>query len=163
MSDVRISEVAKRSEVPATTLRFYESIGLIASVREPNGYRSYDPGVLDQLSFVESAKHLNLTLPEIAELLRVVEADSCTQVREALRPVLEQRLTEVDARLADMQRLRDRLAGAVRQVGACPDSGVPCRSECMLLSDAKPSCGHTTHTWDRRTSGRDSRGAGSGN
>ena len=136
---MRISQVARSTGIPATTLRYYDSIGLIGARRESNGYRSYDETVLERLSFVEAAKQLDLSLPEIGELLVVVEGDSCTQVRDALHPKLEQRLREVDRRLSSLRLLRDRLAAATGRVAKCPDSGESCRSECMLL-DERPIC-----------------------
>ncbi len=137
---MRISEIAARSGVPVTTLRYYDTIGLIDARRQPNGYRDYDEVVLERLAFIEAAKHLELSLPEIAELLGVVEGDTCTQVRDALHPKLTQRLQEVDAYLASLALLRDRLLAATRRVAACPDSGTSCRSECMLLGERRRSC-----------------------
>ncbi|KNC20001.1 transcriptional regulator [Arthrobacter sp. RIT-PI-e] len=137
---MRISEVARKSGVPATTLRFYESAGLIAAGRSMNGYREYDEAVLERLSFIDGAKQLDLSLPEISDLLTVVEDESCTQVRETLRPKLAERLREVDERLAVLQRLRGRLAEANRNVTACPDSGRRCRTECALLQGTPDSC-----------------------
>lgn len=137
---MRVSEVAERSGIPATTLRYYDSIGLIDAHREPNGYRAYDDGVLERLAFVEAAKQLDLALPEIAELLIVVEGETCTQVRDALHPKLTDRLREVDAHLARLRLLRSRLVAATRRVAACPDSGASCRSECMLLGEHRRAC-----------------------
>lgn len=130
---MRIAEVVRRSGIPATALRYYESVGLIEAWREPNGYRSFDDAVLDRLSFIKAAKQLDLPLPEIAELLTVVEGDTCTQVREAVRPKLEHRLAEVDRRLRALEQLRARLAAATTNVAACPDDGRSCRSECMAV------------------------------
>lgn len=146
---MRISEVAVRSGIPATTLRYYDTIGLIDAQREPNGYRAYDDGVLERLSFIEAAKQLDLALPEIAELLGMVEGDSCTQVRDALHPKLTERLREVDAHLANVRLLRNRLVAATRRVAACPDSGASCRSECMLLGERRRVC----HTDDEPNDG----------
>lgn len=141
---MRISTAASRSGVPASTLRYYERIGLITTQREHNGYRTYEESVLERLSFIETAKQLDLSLPEIAELLVVVEGDdTCTQVRDALHPKLQERLQEVDQRLARLTSLRDRLAAATRRVNACPDSGKSCRSECMLLAHRNALCGST--------------------
>lgn len=136
---MRISEVARRSGVAATALRYYESVGLIDSTREPNGYRTYGDDVLSRLAFIEAAKQLDLPLSEIAELLMVVEGDTCTQVREALHPKLQQRLRDVDDRLAALHQLRERLASATDSVASCPDAGRSCRSECMLIGGAVPS------------------------
>ncbi|OZM75360.1 transcriptional regulator [Pseudonocardia sp. MH-G8] len=118
-------------------MRYYDVIGLIEARREPNGYRSYDESVLERLSFIEAAKQLDLSLPEIAELLLVVEGDSCTQVREVLHPKLTERLREVDAYLANLRLLRNRLVVATRRVAACPDNEASCRSECMLLGELR--------------------------
>ena len=144
---VRISEIARRSGVPATTLRFYESEGLIAAGRGRNGYRDYDEAVLERLSFIQGAKQLDLSLPEILEMLGVVEDESCTQVRETMRPKIADRLRQVDERLTVLQHLRDRLADANLQVTACPDSGQQCRNECALLSHATTdSCSTSVRT-----------------
>lgn len=132
---MRISEVSRLSGVPASTLRYHERIGLIASGRERNGYRYYEAEVIDRLALVDGAKHLDLSLPGIAELLSAVDGDTGTQVRESLRPRLAKRLSEVDDRLATLQRLRDRLLAASRRVDACPDSGDQCRTECMLMRE----------------------------
>jgi MerR family transcriptional regulator, copper efflux regulator len=137
---VRISELAAASGVPATTLRYYESVGLITAERGPNGYRDYDVDALGQLSFIEAAKQLDMSLPEIVDLLTLIEAESCIQVREVLHPKLQQRLLEVDKRLASLRLLRDRLDAAVARVGACPDSGRSCRSECALLGTQRQPC-----------------------
>lgn len=130
---MRISDVARHSGV-ATALRYYESVGLIEAGRAAYGYRSYDPDVFGRLSFIEAAKQLDLPLSEIAELLMVVEGDTCTRVRDALHSKLQQRLRDVDARLAALDQLRERLAAAPDKVVACPDAGRSCRSERMLGS-----------------------------
>lgn len=137
---MRISHVASQSGIPATTLRYYETIGLIQSRREPNGYRFYDESVLERLAFIEAAKQLDLSLLEIGDLVGVVEGEACTQVREALHPKLTERLREVDVRLATLRLLRNRLVAATRRVAACPDSGESCRSECMLLGERRRVC-----------------------
>ncbi|MFB9653405.1 MerR family transcriptional regulator [Pseudarthrobacter sp. NPDC092184] len=146
---MRISELAAASGVPATTLRYYESVGLLTAKRGSNGYRDYDIDALDQLSFIEAAKQLDLSLFEIVDLLTVIEAESCTQVREVLHPRLQQRLLEVDKRLASLRLLRDRLDTAVAKVSACPDSGRSCRSECALLATQRKAC--PTQTTDPKT------------
>lgn len=130
---MRISEVAVRSGLTTSTLRYYDAIGLIKARRESNGYRVYDEEVLEQLAFVGEAKQLDLLLPEIGELLKVIGDDTCTRVRDLLHPQLAQRLREVDDRLEVLQQLRRRLAAATEAVGACPDHDDPCQTECMVL------------------------------
>ncbi|MEQ7845700.1 MerR family transcriptional regulator [Nocardioides kribbensis] len=132
---MRIAEAAARAAIPATTLRYYETVGLLRPGREANGYRNYDEAALARLAFIETAKHLDLSLPEIAVLLPVVEAETCTQVRDAVHPRLLDRLGEVDRHLAALVSLRARLVAATRQVAACPDSNRTCRSECAMVAE----------------------------
>ncbi|MEU6039649.1 MerR family transcriptional regulator [Actinomadura sp. NPDC047616] len=71
MTTMRISQLAARTGVPATTLRLYESAGLLPADRTPAGYRVYGQDAVERLAFIGVAKDLGLPLEEIAELLRV--------------------------------------------------------------------------------------------
>ena len=64
-----ISEVAKRSGVAASALRFYEDRGLISSERAGSGHRRYPRAVLRRIAFIVFAQRIGLTLDEIAEEL----------------------------------------------------------------------------------------------
>lgn len=67
-----IGEVAKRSGVAASALRFYEDRGLIGSIREPGAHRRYHRGVLRRIAFIVFAQKIGLTLDDIAaELARL--------------------------------------------------------------------------------------------
>ncbi|MFJ8923786.1 MerR family transcriptional regulator [Streptomyces sp. NPDC102415] len=83
---MRISQLAERSGVPATTLRFYEGAGLLPADRTPAGYRVYGEDAVERLAFIGAAKHLGLSLEEIGELLGVWEAGACRDVKADLRP-----------------------------------------------------------------------------
>ena len=67
-----IGEVARRSGVAASALRFYEERGLIASERAGSGHRRYPRAVLRRIAFVVFAQRIGLTLEEIgAELAKL--------------------------------------------------------------------------------------------
>ena len=135
---MRISEVSARSGVPATTLRYYESVGLLAPQRMDNGYRVYSEHTLEQLAFIDAAKELGLELPEIKDLLELADTGTCTKVKAALHPLLTEQLGQVEDSLAKLNRLHEHLNAASRHVMACPDSPQRCRSECafLVLSDS---------------------------
>ncbi|MDO5368319.1 MerR family transcriptional regulator [Kocuria sp.] len=130
---MRISEVSARSGVPATTLRYYESIGLLTPQRSDNGYRVYDEHALERLAFIDAAKSLGLELPEIKDLLELADSGTCTKVKAALHPLLTEQLAQVEDSLAKLNRLHEHLTAASRHVVACPDSPERCRSECAFL------------------------------
>ena len=81
MTSLRIAEVAARSGVPASTLRYYDQLGLVPSGRLPNGYRAYSESVFDRLRFIDSARKLDLPLEEISGLVQAWESDPCASVK----------------------------------------------------------------------------------
>lgn len=129
---MRISEVTKRSGISATALRYYESIGLVTPHRSNNGYRDYNSDVLSRLDLIEASKELGLPLADISKHLQSLEADSCTDVRERLRPLLAERVRQIDEKRARLDKLRARLNQAEHGLAACPDRDNRCSTECIF-------------------------------
>lgn len=125
---MRIGEVSSATGVGAQTIRFYERQGLLPSpAREPNGYRSYDDGVLTRLQFVRDAQSAGFTLTEVASILSLRDAgDSpCAHVST----LLDRKLDEVRARQRELAALAaelEQLKTAAEDLGPaeCPDSEV---------------------------------------
>lgn len=131
---MRISELARESGTPATTLRYYEKIGLLRPTRSNNGYRTYSPEALTHLAFIESAKQIGLSLDDIGSLLVATNTETCTTVRDTLLPRLGERLADVERHLAMVSALRDRLYEATQRVAGCPDSDQSCRTQCAMAA-----------------------------
>lgn len=73
MGKLLIGEVAKRTGLRASTIRYYEEIGLIARARRSaSGYRQYAPQMVRQLEFVQLAQGLGLSLDEVEPLIRLL-------------------------------------------------------------------------------------------
>lgn len=122
-----ITEVAKRSGVPASTLRFYEEKGLIASVGRQGLRRVFNPGVLERLALIALGRSAGFSLDEIA---RLFTADGRPRVD---RQVLAAKAEELDATIARLGAMRDGL----RHAAACPASShMKCRSFRHLLAGA---------------------------
>jgi DNA-binding transcriptional MerR regulator len=103
-----ISEVARRSGVPAKTLRYYEDIGLLdAPNRTQSGYRDYDEAIFARLAFIRSAQAIGLSLGEIRSIvaLRDDGETPCGHVLELLR----HRSTEIDHAIRDLRALKGEL------------------------------------------------------
>jgi MerR family transcriptional regulator, copper efflux regulator len=131
---MRISQLAERSGVPATTLRFYESAGLLAAQRTASGYRAYGEDAVRRLAFIGAAKRLGLSLEDIAELLTVWQAGACAQVKADLRPRVVARLAEVERRAGELAAFMASLRSALEHLDALPDRATPCDPECGFLS-----------------------------
>ncbi|MFT9480261.1 MerR family transcriptional regulator [Streptomyces sp. 11-1-2] len=133
MRTMRISQLAERSGVPATTLRFYESAGLLPADRTPAGYRSYREDAVERLAFIGAAKHLGLPLEEIGELLGVWESGACREVKADLRPRIAGRLDEAERRVAELTAFTASLHSALKHLDALPDRAGRCDPECGFL------------------------------
>ncbi|GGZ72402.1 MerR family transcriptional regulator [Streptomyces rochei] len=133
---MRISQLAERSGVPATTLRFYESAGLLPAERSPTGYRLYGEDAVERLAFIGAAKHLGLPLEEVAELLAVWESGACAQVKSDLRPRIAARITDAEARAAELAAFTATLHTALDHLDALPDRPGRCDPECGFLAPA---------------------------
>ena len=120
---MRISEVSRRSGISATALRYYGSIGLVTPQRSSNGYRDYDAATLHRPDLIEASKELGLPLADVSRHLVSLEVDSCTDVREQLRPLIAERAGQIDEKRARLDVLRARLTGANRGLAECLDVG----------------------------------------
>lgn len=134
---MKISEVTERSGVPASTLRYYERLGLLAAHRSPNGYRDFDEGHLERLDFIAAAKRLGLELPEIRRLLELADTGTCTGVKATLQPLLAEQIAVIEQQLQVLTELQGQLREAQTHVDACPDSPERCRSECAFSAFAR--------------------------
>lgn len=130
---LRIAQVASRSGIPASTLRYYDQIGLVPTDRSSNGYRSYPDGVFDRLRFIDAARTLDLSLDDISTLLRAWENEPCSSVKTQLRPLLTQQLTSVDKTLDTLTELRSHLESARAHLDVLPDRQDRCDPDCAFL------------------------------
>jgi DNA-binding transcriptional MerR regulator len=112
-----IAEVAKRSGIPASTLRFYEEQGLIASVGRRGLRRVFDPGVLERLALIALGRSAGFSLDEIA---RMFAPDGRPQID---RGVLAVKAEELDGTIRKLSAMRDGL----RHAAVCP---APSHMEC---------------------------------
>ncbi|MFD7534779.1 MerR family transcriptional regulator [Streptomyces sp. NPDC059819] len=136
MSEMRISQLAERTGVPATTLRFYESSGLLPADRATSGYRVYGQDAVERLAFIGAAKLVGLPLEEIAELLAVWESGACHEVKADLRPRVASRLAAAEERSAELSAFRESLRAALDHLDALPDRSGRCDPPCGFLTPA---------------------------
>lgn len=130
MDGLRISEVAERTGLPTSTIRYYESAGLIEPAeRGPNGYRRYGETDVERLAFIAGAKRLNLGLAEVRQLVAARESNLCEHVQHDMRTVVEMRLTETRAQIAELARLSGELQRAAERLSQ-PASGGVCSNVC---------------------------------
>ena len=114
MSDLMtITEVARRSGVNSSALRFYESRGLIASERAGSGHRRYLRDVLRRIAFIVFAQKIGLSLDEIAAELAKLPHNRVPE-RGDWAKLSASWTTRVDERMAELERLK---AGLTQCIG----------------------------------------------
>jgi MerR family transcriptional regulator, redox-sensitive transcriptional activator SoxR len=108
-----IADVARRSGVAASALRFYEQRGLIASDRTGAGHRRFPRAVLRRIAFIVFAQKVGLSLDEIAEELLKLPPNRVPERTDWAK--LSARWTRrVDERIAELERLK---AGLTQCIG----------------------------------------------
>lgn len=112
-SPLTIGDVARRSGVAASALRFYEERGLISSERAGSGHRRYPRPVLRRIAFIVFAQRVGLTLDEIGAELAKLPPDRAPNRRDWSR--LSSRWTSrIDHQIAELERLK---AGLTECIG----------------------------------------------
>lgn len=107
MEELTIGEVARRSGVRATTIRYYESINVLPAPRRANGRRRYDPAILDRLAFIHVTQRLGFTLAEIALLFEPPEA--AQPLSDRWQAIAREKLADVDRLLRHAREVRQTL------------------------------------------------------
>jgi MerR family redox-sensitive transcriptional activator SoxR len=104
-SVLTIGEVARRSGVAASALRFYEERGLISSERAGSGHRCYPRPVLRRIAFIVFAQRIGLSLEEIGtELAKLPPARAPT--RRDWSRLSSSWTSRIDDRIAELERLK---------------------------------------------------------
>ena len=107
-----IGEVARRAGVAPSTLRYYESLGLIASTRTSGDRRRYQRAVLRRVAVIKAAQRVGLSLDDIGNAFSGAPVDAAptraqwTRMAKRWRPVIDQRI-------ADLEKVRDELTGCI--------------------------------------------------
>lgn len=123
MDNLTIGQVAKAAGVHKETIRYYQSLGLVAEpARRSRSVRRYGASTVARLQFIKRAQQLGFTLGEVGRLLLLEDGQSCGETRK----LAEDKLALIKERVADLNRMRRLLEGLIqecrqgRRPRACP-------------------------------------------
>lgn len=124
---MNIGAAARRSGLPAKTIRYYEEIGLLAPGRSANGYRSYSDDDLHRLAFLRRARSLGFSIEDCRHLMALYgdKARASHDVRELAKGhvvAIEEKVRELQSMRATLERL----------IHACHGDDRP---DCPILAD----------------------------
>src|SRR5580698_11002532 len=121
--ELTVGEVAARSGVAVSTLHFYESEGLIRSWRNAGNQRRYAREVLRRVAVIKVAQRTGIPLAEIRKALATLPNGRTPNAHDWAKLSAKWK-KQLDARLAELTRLRDELAGCIGcgclSIGTCP-------------------------------------------
>ena len=125
---MKISEAATASGCHLETIRYYERSGLMpAPARTEGGHRSYEPEHAQRLRFIRRSRELGFGIDAIRRLIALSEpgVQACCEVRD----MAQDHIASVDAKIADLERLRTVLKQAVAD---CSEGG---RVRCPVIAE----------------------------
>jgi DNA-binding transcriptional MerR regulator len=131
---MQIGVVAKKVGLSVDAIRFYERNALLPRApRTVGGFRRYGDGDIDTLGFIRRVQGLGFTLSEVRDLIRLRHSrlQPCAPVCRRL----EQKLTSVRLKLADLQKLEHELRLALH---SCKREMRKRSAHCPLLRETKP-------------------------
>ena len=124
---MQIGEAAQHAGLTVKTVRYYANIGMVTPRQDPStGYRVYNEDDVAKLQFVGKARRFDFSVEECRELLGLYE-DRNRPSREVKALTLK-KVGEIDARLAELQSLKDELSGLA---SACDGDHRP---DCPILN-----------------------------
>ncbi len=119
-----IGELAQRSGMAPSALRYYEELGLISSTRTSSGRRRFERQMLRRLAFVRAGRNVGLSLDDVAQALRLLP-DGRTPTRADWARLSRAWQARLDEQIAALQALRDDL-------GSCIGCGCLSLRRCVL-------------------------------
>lgn len=134
---MNIGEASERSGLPAKTIRYYEDISLVAPDRADNGYRDYSASDVHRLRFLHRARNLGFSIDECRLLLSLYSDRN--RASGDVKAVAEQKLVEIDAKIAELQSLKSALQPLV---DCCHGDDRP---DCPILDDLAGQGGRKGH------------------
>lgn len=122
-----IGEAARRTGLPAKTIRYYEEIGLVHPRRAANGYRAFGAAEVHSLHFVARARALGFSVDECRALLALYNDRS--RASAEVKSIARKHLAEIETKIADLAAMRETLAHLVE---TCAGDDRP---DCPILED----------------------------
>ena len=124
---MNIGEAAKRSGLPAKTIRYYEDISLLKPLRSENGYRDYSDNDVHRLRFLQRSRSLGFTIEECRLLLSLYDDDH--RASADVKAIADQKIDEINLKIKELQSLKSTLSALAK---TCHGDDKP---DCPIIDD----------------------------
>jgi DNA-binding transcriptional MerR regulator len=143
MTGLRVSELAARAGVNASTVRFYERAGLLPAARRAgNGYRVFDDSAIEDLALIGRAKSIGMSLGEITSVVtawRGSSGSSCQDAHALLREHLAARTVRLNDQMAELAASRQQAQSAFGRLTAREPGSGRCHADCACAGALAPA------------------------
>ncbi|MET3663249.1 Cu(I)-responsive transcriptional regulator [Aquamicrobium ahrensii] len=131
---MNVGDAARRTGLPAKTIRYYEEIGLIAPQRSANGYRDYTGDDVHRLAFLKRARNLGFSIDECRQLMALYRDRS--RASADVRRIASSHVAAIEDKIGELESMRATLQ---KLIHACHGDDRP---ECPILEEmAGPAAG----------------------
>jgi Cu(I)-responsive transcriptional regulator len=125
---MNIGEAAAKAGVTAKSIRYYESVGLIAVAgRRANNYRDYGAREIEELRFIHRARSLGFSVKEVGDLLALWRDRS--RASQQVRALAQGHVADIERKIAELEAMKRTLA---KLIGRCHNNDRP---DCPILDD----------------------------
>ncbi len=124
---MNVSQAARRSGLPAKTIRYYEEIGLMRPGRAANGYRDYGADDIHRLAFLKRARGLGFSIEDCRQLMALWSDRG--RASHDVRAIAVAHVAAIEDKIAELESMRATLA---RLITACHGDDRP---DCPILDD----------------------------
>jgi MerR family transcriptional regulator, copper efflux regulator len=122
-----VGQAAKKSGLPAKTLRYYEEIGLVEPQRLENGYRDYNDDDLARLKFLGRARSLGFSIEDCRNLLSLCDDDQRSS--RDVKAIAKAHLDSIERKITELETMKNVLA---KLVSSCHGDEHP---DCPILNE----------------------------
>lgn len=135
---ITIGELARKSGVPTSTVRYYERIGLLRPDNRSEGnYRLYGQANLERLRFIRAAQATGFTLEDIKKLLG--HDHESPGLCHDVQALIHERLNDVKRRMDELRHLRSVLEASLKQCRKSEETGHCVALESLVAESHEPS------------------------
>jgi len=127
MFSMNVGAAARRSGLPAKTIRYYEDIGLISPARAGNGYRDYSGDDIHRLAFLRRARGLGFSIEQCRQLMELYRDRG--RASHDVREIASNHVTAIEEKIRELETMRATLRALIH---ACRGDERP---DCPILDD----------------------------
>ncbi|MEI4196570.1 Cu(I)-responsive transcriptional regulator [Roseovarius sp. E0-M6] len=134
---MNIGDIARITNLPAKTIRYYEDIGLVNPARDDNAYRRFSDNDLHKLDFIGRARSLGFAIEDCRALLALYEDKD--RASADVKQIAQHHLDVIDAKIAELTAMRATVGHLIESCAGDHRPDCPILEDLAVVSNKEPS------------------------